>query len=431
MKTLICVSNLKKTDPEIHTLLNLEKRRQSKSIQLIASENVAPASVLECLGSVFVNKYSEGYPGKRYYGGNENVDKVENLAMQRALEAFNLKDKDWGVNVQPYSGSCANLAVYLGLLEPKDKIMGLSLSSGGHLTHGHYTATKKVSASSIIYDSHPYHVDKETGLIDYDLLEEKATKVNPKMIICGYSAYTRDLDYQRFRKIADKCDAYLLADISHFSGLVAARALKSPFKYCDIVTSTTHKTLRGPRGAMIFYKKEFKRKIDFGVFPALQGGPHQNQIAALATQLKMVQTDDYKRYIFQVKRNASVLADELMNYGYKVCTDGTDNHMVLVDLTSLDILGSTVESLCEKVNITLNKNTVPGDMSPSLPHGIRLGSAYMTSLGLSEFHFEIIAKFIHRAILFCLQYNVSEEDLEDFRNEVIHFVDNNINSCYN
>ena len=392
-------------DVEIWNLVDAEKTRQTEGLELIASENFTSQSVMECLGSVLTNKYAEGYPGSRYYGGCEIVDKVEQLCQNRALNLFELtklnktqpKDEQWGVNVQPYSGSIANMAVYNGLLNPHDRIMGLGLPSGGHLTHGFYTQKKKVSATSIFYESFPYGVN-EDGYIDYDKLEEIALIYKPRLIICGYSAYSRDLDYERFRSIADKCGSYLMCDMAHFSGFVATKMLKSPFPYCDIVTTTTHKTLRGPRAGMIFYRLKYKQMIDQSLFPGLQGGPHMNQIAGVATQLLTVNTPEFCDYIKQVVANSRVLARELSDKSYKIQTGGTDNHIILLNLRPLGITGSKVEEICNRINITINKNSVPGDKSAMSPGGIRIGSSPLTSRNMVETDFKIIAGFLDDAI---------------------------------
>ena len=345
---------LKSKDPEIYRLIQQEKIRQTIGLELIASENFTSKAVMECLGSVATNKYSEGQPYNRYYGGNEYIDQIESLCKQRALYAFNLDNDEWDVNAQPYSGSIANLAAYHALLKVHDRIMGLGLESGGHLTHGYYTSKKKISASSIFYESFPYHV-KADGYIDYDILEQDALRFMPKLIICGASAYPRDFDYSYLRKIADSVGAYLLADISHIGGLVATGEHNNPFQYCDLVTTTTHKTLRGPRAAMIFYRLPFKNVVDFAVFPGLQGGPHNNQIAAIATQLKEVASPEFKLYIKQVKNNTQALCKRLIDLDYKLTTNGSDNHLVLINLNNLNVSGSKVEKLCELADISLNK----------------------------------------------------------------------------
>lgn len=409
--------DLKTCDTELYDLIELEKKRQNEGLELIASENITSVSVMECLGSVLTNKYSEGYPGKRYYGGNEVIDKIENLCKKRALEAFRLNEEEWGINVQPYSGSSANFAVYSALLNPHDRIMGLDLPSGGHLTHGFYTHKKKVSASSIYFESLPYSVD-DKGIINYDELELLANKFKPKIIICGYSAYSRDLDYKRFREIADANNSLLMCDMSHFSGFVATQELDNPFDYCDIVTSTTHKTLRGPRAGMIFCKKDYEKQINEAVFPSLQGGPHDNQIAAIATQLKQVCKPEFKKYIQKVKSNAKALANELIKMDYKVCSGGTDNHIILIDLNNKNISGNKIEKLCELVNISINKNSVPGDKSAVSPGGIRLGTPTLTTRGLNETDMITVAKFLDEIIKFAqlIQIKINSLKLKDFIN---------------
>lgn len=390
-------SSLKDADPELYKLIEKEKDRQQFGIELIASENFTSRAVLDCLGSILTNKYAEGLPGKRYYGGNEVIDKIENLCIERALKAYGLNSSIWGCNVQPYSGSVANLAVYLGLLKPHDRIMGLDLPSGGHLTHGFMTAKKRISSTSVYYESIPYEVNK-TGYIDYDKMELIADAVRPRLIICGASAYSRDFDYERFSKVAKKHGAYLMADIAHISGFIATQEMNSPFKYCDIVTTTTHKSLRGPRAGIIFFKKEFEQLINEAVFPGLQGGPHENQIAAVATQLLEVQTPKFKEYIKQVRLNAQKLSSTLEAKGFNIITGGTDNHLMLVDLRSKGISGGKAESILEYVNISVNKNTIPGDLSALNPSGIRIGTPAITTRGLKENDMQYLADIINRVI---------------------------------
>ena len=412
----ILKDSLETCDKELYDLIKLEEKRQIEGLELIASENITSTSVLECLGSVLTNKYSEGYPGKRYYGGNEVIDQIEELCKTRALNAYRLSDNEWSVNVQPYSGSSANFAVYNALLEPHDRIMGLDLPSGGHLTHGFYTNKKKVSASSIYFESLPYSVDSE-GYIDYDELELLATKFKPKLIICGYSAYSRDLDYSRFRKIADINGSLLLCDMAHFSGFVATEELSNPFDFCDVVTSTTHKTLRGPRAGIIFCKKQYEKFVNESVFPSLQGGPHEHQIAAIATQLKQVSKPEFKQYIKEVKINAQTLANELIKRDYKVCSGGTDNHIVLIDLNNKNITGSKIEKLCELVNISINKNSVPGDKSALSPGGIRLGTPSLTTRGMNKEHMIQVADYLDRVVKLALEIQDKDcKKLKDFIN---------------
>ncbi|CAN1334283.1 Serine hydroxymethyltransferase 4 [Linum perenne] len=360
---------LESVDPEIHDLIEKEKRRQCKGIELIASENFTSLAVMEALGSALTNKYSEGMPGNRYYGGTEHIDEIENLCRSRALQAFHLDSSKWGVNVQPYSGSPANFAAYTAVLQPHDRIMGLDLPSGGHLTHGYYTAGgKKIS-------SLPYKVNPKTGYIDYEKLEEKAMDFRPRMIICGGSSYPRDWDYARFRAVADSCGALLLCDMAHISGLVAAQEAANPFEYCDIVTTTTHKSLRGPRAGMIFYRKgHFEDRVNFSVFPSLQGGPHNHQIGALAVALKQAMSPAFKAYAKQVKANAVAVGKYLMSKDYTIVTGGTENHLVLWDLRPLGLTGNKVEKVCDLCNITLNKNAVFGDSSALSPGGVRVGN---------------------------------------------------------
>jgi glycine hydroxymethyltransferase len=387
------------------------------------------------LGSCLTNKYSEGQPGARYYGGNENIDKIEWLCKDRALAAFSLDPSAWGVNVQPYSGSPANFAAYTALLEPNDRIMGLDLPSGGHLTHGYYTAGgKKVSATSIFFQSLPYKLDPATGLVDMDKLEEKALEFRPKLIICGGSAYSRDWDYARFRAIADKVGAYLLVDMAHISGLVAAKVLASPFEYADIVTTTTHKSLRGPRAGMIFFRRgpkpadrlakgepagtayDYEEKVDFAVFPSLQGGPHNHQIGALAVALKHAATPEFAAYQRQVVANCKALAARLVKHGFSLVTGGTDNHLVLWDLRPLGVTGAKMQSACDLCHITLNKNSVLGDVSAMTPGGVRIGAPAMTSRGLLEADFEAIGDFLKEVADVCVDVQAAcgSKLLKDF-----------------
>ena len=405
-------------------LIEQEKSRQWRSLELIASENFTSRAVLDCLGSALTNKYAEGLPRARYYGGNEIVDQVEELCQKRALEAYKLDPQQWGVNVQPYSGSPANFAVYTGLLHPHDRIMGLDLPSGGHLTHGFYTYSKKegtrkaVSATSVYFESLPYRVHPETGYIDYDQLERDAALFKPAMIIAGGSAYPRDYDYKRFREIADANGALLMMDMAHTSGLVATGEVDNPFEYADVVTTTTHKSLRGPRAGMVFFRKDergFEAKINQAVFPALQGGPHEHQIAGVATQLKEVATPEFKVYCQQVKKNAKALSNKLSEMGYTIATGGTENHLVLWDLKPQGITGSKYEKVCDAVSITLNKNCVPGDRSAVTPGGVRIGTPALTTRTMVESDFEQIAQFLHEALQIALKIQEkSGPKLKDF-----------------
>lgn len=416
--------DLKDHDPVLFDLIEQEKSRQWRSLELIASENFTSKAVFQCLGSALTNKYAEGLPHARYYGGNEVVDQVEELCQTRALAAYGLDPKEWGVNVQPYSGSPANFAVYTALLRPHDRIMGLDLPSGGHLTHGFYTYSKKegtrkaVSATSVYFESLPYRVDPETGYIDYEQLDRDAGLFKPALIICGGSAYPRDWDYVKFRAIADANGALLMMDMAHISGLVATGEQKSPFELCDIVTTTTHKSLRGPRSGIIFFRKDergFETRINQAVFPALQGGPHEHQIAAVATQLKEVATPEFKIYCQQVKSNARALADRLAALGYSIASGGTENHLVLWDLKPQGITGSKYEKACDAVCITLNKNCVPGDRSAVTPGGVRIGAPALTTRKMDESDFEQIAEFLHEVLQVALKIQEqSGPKLKDF-----------------
>lgn len=418
---------LTEADPEVQAIIDNEKNRQFRSLELIASENFTSRAVMEAVGSCLTNKYSEGLPGKRYYGGNEYIDELEILCQKRALAAFNLDEEKWGVNVQPLSGSPANFEVYTAILNPHDRIMGLDLPHGGHLSHGFMTAKRRVSGTSIYFESMPYRLDESTGLVDYDMLEKTATLFRPKLIIAGASAYPRDFDYPRMRKIADSVGAYLMMDMAHISGLVAASVVANPFEYSDIVTTTTHKSLRGPRGGMIFFKKEpvlgvdLESAINNAVFPGLQGGPHNHTIGGLAVCLKHAQSPEFKAYQSQVVSNCRALASRLIELGYKLVSGGSDNHLVLVDLRPMGIDGARVEKILDMASITLNKNSVPGDKSALVPGGIRIGSPAMTTRGFGEKEFIAVADFIHEGVRITLEAkkSVSGTKLQDFMKFVL------------
>ncbi|KAN0061594.1 glycine hydroxymethyltransferase shm1 [Thecaphora frezii] len=410
---------LAEADPEVHQLIENETYRQFSGLELIASENLTSLATMEANGSILTNKYSEGLPGARYYGGNEYIDQLEILCQQRALKAFNLDPKIWGVNVQPYSGSTANFATFTALLQPQDRIMGLGLPSGGHLTHGYYTAKKKISASSIYFQSFPYQVDSQTGYIDYEGLAKNADLFKPRMIICGGSAYPRDWDYAKLAETAKGQGAYLMADIAHISGLVAAQVQNNPFEYCDIVTTTTHKTLRGPRAGMIFFRKDrdadIEARINAAVFPACQGGPHNNTIAGIAVALKQVADPAFKTYAAQVIKNSQAIAKVLSAKGYKLQTDGSENHLILWDLRPLGLTGSKVENICDLAHITLNKNAVSGDTSALVPGGVRIGTGALTSRSMTEKDMEKVAEFLDRVVQISLDIQkTSGKKLVDF-----------------
>lgn len=405
-----------KKDAQIKKLIALEKARQKKVINLIASENYVSDDVISALGSELTNKYAEGYSAHRYYGGNEFVDKIESLCKDRAIKTFALNANDWHVNVQALSGSPANLAVYLGLVPQGGKIMGMSLSNGGHLTHGH-----KVSATGLFWQQIPFGVDEKTEKIDYEKLKAEAIAERPDIIVAGFTAYPRIVDWKKFREIADMSGAILMVDMSHVAGLVAGRAYPSPFPFADVVTTTVHKTLRGPRSALIFVKKNkfqnrevtlkdgskqmreylFSDLIDKAVFPGLQGGPHLNQIAAVAVALREASAPSFKKYAKQVIKNADIFAKELQKLGWRVVSGGTDSHLILLDtwMDGKGISGKDASDALENVGIIVNKNTIPGEKRSAIdPSGIRLGSAAETTRGKKEKDFKKIAQKIHEVL---------------------------------
>jgi glycine hydroxymethyltransferase len=384
------MQSVKDLDPEIYALVMQEERRQNDKIRLIASENYVSKAVLETTGSVLTNKYSEGYAGKRYYEGQQLIDQVEQLAIKRAKELFGAEH----ANVQSYSGSPANIATYLAFLNPGDTILGMALPHGGHLTHG-----AKVSISGRYFDAQSYELDNATGLLNYDNIRQKALALRPKIIIAGHSAYPRILDFKKFRQIADEADALLMVDMAHFAGLVAGGVHPSPVPYADVVTTTTHKSLRGPRGAMILCKAKHAQAIDKAVFPGVQGGPHDNTTAAIAVALKEAATDSFKKYTAQILKNAKTLADSLMAKGFTLITNGTDNHLMLLDLTNKNISGKTAAKALDKAGIVLNYNAVPFDKrKPFDPSGIRIGTPAVTTRGFKENEMLLLSSLIEKVI---------------------------------
>ena len=384
------MESVKNFDPEIYSLIKQEERRQADKIRLIASENYVSPAVLEATSSVLTNKYSEGYAGRRYYEGQQIIDQIETIAIQRAKDLFGAEH----VNVQPYSGSPANIAVYLAFLKPGDTILGMALPHGGHLTHG-----AKVSLSGKYYNAQSYELDPETGRINYDTIREKTLDLKPKILIAGHSAYPRILDFKKFREIADEAGTLLLVDMAHFAGLVAGGVHPSPIPYADIVTTTTHKSLRGPRGALILCKKKYADRIDKAVFPGVQGGPHDHTTTAIAVALKEAATDSFKKYASQIVKNAGVLAEKLMGKNYYLITDGTENHLMLIDLTNKNISGKIAAKALDRAGIVLNYNSVPFDnRKPFDPSGIRLGTSAVTSRGFKEPEMVIISDLIDMVI---------------------------------
>ena len=401
-------------DKQLAKLITAETKRQNETLDLIPSENFVSQDVLDAVGSTLTNKYAEGYPGARYYGGNEIIDKVETLARERALKAFGLSPSAWHVNVQPYSGSPANLAVILALAAPGETIMGLQLAMGGHLTHGH-----KVSATGKIWRAVQYEVDKNTERLDYDAILELAKRERPRLIIAGYTAYPRVIDWKRFREIADAVEAYLVVDMSHLAGLIAGKAYPSPFPHAHVVTTTTHKTLRGPRSAIIFARLELAKQIDRAIFPGLQGGPHENQIAGIAVAMREAVAPAFKTYAKQIVKNARALADDLKKHGFRLVSGGTDSHLMLVDVAALNTGnpstlrpgsgqassgrpqgGREASVRLERNGIVCNMNTIPFDPRPPMdPSGIRLGTPALTTRGMKEKEMKIVAGLIAAVLL--------------------------------
>lgn len=380
------INFLKEVDTELADAMSLELSRQFRNLELIASENIVSPAVLAAMGSILTNKYAEGYPGKRYYGGCEYVDIVENIAIERAKRLFGAEH----ANVQPHSGAQANSAVYFSVLSPGDTVMGMSLSEGGHLTHG-----SPVNISGKYYNFVPYGVDPNTHLINYDEVLKKALKYKPKLIVCGASAYPRTIDFKKFREIADECGAYLMVDMAHIAGLVAAGVHANPVPYADFVTSTTHKTLRGPRGGLILCREKYGKQIDKAIFPGTQGGPLMHIIAAKAVCFGEALKPEFKEYGKKVISNCKALVNGLINRGHKLVSNGTDNHLLLLDLRTTGITGKDLEKQLDEVYITVNKNTVPNEpLSPFVTSGVRMGTAAVTSRGLNENDMDKIAEFI-------------------------------------
>lgn len=402
------LNKLKETDIDIYNAIKMEEKRQQEHIELIASENFTSEAVREAVSSVLTNKYAEGYPDKRYYCGCENIDTVESLAIERAKKLFNAEH----ANVQPHSGANANFAVYTALCNPGDTILGMSLPAGGHLTHG-----TKVNVSGKIYNAISYGLNSETELIDYEEVERLAIENKPKIIVAGASAYPRIIDFKRFREIADKVGAYLMVDMAHIAGLVACGLHPNPCEYADVVTTTTHKTLRGPRGGMILCKSELAKKIDSAVFPGTQGGPLEHIVAGKAVMLKEALMPEFKEYQKQVLKNCQVLASELKNYGFRLVSGGTDNHLILVDLTPFNETGKNISELLHQANITTNKNSIPNEkLSPTITSGLRLGTPAVTTLGMKENDMIEIANMIYQIV------TKKEEAVEEVKNRVINLM---------
>ena len=400
------MKNIEKQDPELYQFIKDERQRQEETIELIPSENFVSPATLEALGSVLTNKYSEGYPGKRYYGGNEHIDKIEQLAIDRAKELFGAEH----ANVQPLSGAPANMAAYFSILKTGDTILSMALSDGGHLTHGHPVTHLAKIFNFIHYPT------TATGEIDYEKLEEIALEKKPKLILAGYSSYSREIDFARIKEIADKIGAYTMADIAHPAGLIAAGLLNSPIPHFDIVTTTTHKTLRGPRGGMILCKKKLAKVVDKSVFPGLQGGPHENNIAAKAVAFAEALKPEFKEYAQDVLNNAQVLNKKFEEAGFTICFGKTENHLLLLDLRNLEINGKEAQELLDSVNITVNMNVIPKDPNPPMkPSGIRLGSPAVTSRGMKENEMEIIADLIIET----LKNKDNTDILKSVKNKVI------------
>lgn len=398
--------NLNSEDKEIMDIIEKETERQNNEMEMIASENYVSKAVTEAMATVLTNKYSEGYPGKRYYGGNHVIDDIENLAIERAKKLFDAEH----VNVQPLSGSPANAAVYFAFLKPGDKVLGLKLDHGGHLSHGH-----PVNFSGMLYNFVQYEVNPETGRIDMDAVAKIAQEEKPKMIVAGYSAYSREIEWQKFKDIADEVGAFTFADIAHTAGLIAGQAMDNPVPIFDVVSTTTHKTLRGPRGAMIMCKEKFAKQINKAVFPGMQGGPHDHINAAKAVSFREALDESFKVYAKQIISNCQTLSTELMNKGYRVISDGTDNHLIVADMSSKNLTGKEAEIALDKIGISVSRSTIPNDPNPPLnPSGVRFGTPAITTRGLKEMDIVKVANLIDLAIT----NKDDESKLEGLKNEV-------------
>lgn len=398
------MSILQKTDIEIYDLIEMENKRQQNNIELIASENFTSKAVMEAMGSVLTNKYAEGYPNKRYYGGCNHIDSIETLAIERVKKLFNAEH----ANVQPHSGSSANMAVYMSVLKPNDTVLGMSLSEGGHLTHG-----SKVNFSGKLYNFIPYGIKEETGEIDYEQMQKLATEHKPKLIVCGASAYPRKINFKKIREICDSVDAYFMVDIAHIAGLIIAGVHESPVEIADFVTSTTHKTLRGPRGGLILCKEKYATMIDKSIFPGIQGGPLEHIIAGKAVSFLEASKESFVEYQKQVIKNAKVMENVFKKEKVEMVTGGTDNHLILLNLTNTRLTGYDLENLLDEINITVNKNSVPNDkQKPTITSGIRLGTPCITTRGMKEKESEEIAEIISEVI------KNENPDLEKLRNRV-------------
>lgn len=400
------MKNLNTTDPELAAIIQKEITRQQTEMELIASENYVSKAVLEAMGTPLTNKYSEGYPGKRYYGGNQVIDEMETLAINRAKKLFGAEH----VNVQPLSGSPANAAVYFAFLKPGDKVMGLRLDHGGHLSHGH-----PVNFSGMLYNFVQYEVNSETGYINMEEVEKLAQKEKPKMIVAGFSAYSREIEWERLKQIADSVGAFTFADIAHTAGLIAGGAMKNPVPFFDVVSTTTHKTLRGPRGAMIMCREQFAKQVDKAVFPGMQGGPHNHINAAKAVAFGEALQDDFKLYACEVIKNAQTLSGELIDLGYRIISNGTDNHLMVVDMTNKNISGKDAEKILETIGVSASRSTIPNDPNPPMnPSGLRLGTQAITTRGMGREEMKQIATIINSAI----ENKNNENKLIELKNEV-------------